>query len=159
MQQMTFNEMRTVQFNILCAVDKFCNENNLRYTLLGGTLLGAVRHQGFIPWDDDIDIAMPRPDYEKFVRTFNKTESFLVCESWINKKYWYFGFAKIGDKRTLLEQRDCKIKLFVNIDLFPVDGFYDDIDIIKNHMIVVWICKVIFRANTQFFFQSKYKIT
>ena len=52
---------------ILMAVDKTCRENQLRYYIWAGTMIGAVRHKGFIPWDDDIDIAMPRPDYERFI--------------------------------------------------------------------------------------------
>ena len=63
---MTIDEMKKVQLELMKRLDKICRDNNLRYSLTDGSLLGAVRHQGFIPWDDDIDIIMPRPDYEIF---------------------------------------------------------------------------------------------
>ena len=69
-------DIRPLQLRILknlLAVDKVCKEHNLRYYIMAGTMLGAVRHKGFIPWDDDIDILMPRPDYLRFVKVFNKS--------------------------------------------------------------------------------------
>ena len=59
-------------FDMLVKFDEFCNKYKLDYSLCGGTLLGAIRHKGFIPWDDDIDVVMPRPDYEKFKRLVKK---------------------------------------------------------------------------------------
>ena len=67
MKQINIEEIRKLQISILLYVHEFCKKNNIRYSLSGGTLLGAVRHKGYIPWDDDIDIMMPRPDYEHFV--------------------------------------------------------------------------------------------
>ena len=66
MKQETLNMLHKRQIEILDVIDEFCKKNNLCYFLIGGTLLGAVRHKGFIPWDDDIDIGMPRKDYEFF---------------------------------------------------------------------------------------------
>ena len=67
MKYLSLEEMQKVYLEMLYEFDKICKENNLRYDLVGGSLLGAVRHKGFIPWDDDIDVNMPRPDYEKFL--------------------------------------------------------------------------------------------
>ena len=64
-------ELKQIQLEILCDVAAFCEKHGLRYYLAYGTLLGAVRHKGYIPWDDDIDIHMPRPDYEKFISLYN----------------------------------------------------------------------------------------
>ena len=69
------NDLRKLQLEELQILEEFikvCNENNLKYYMLGGTLLGAIRHKGFIPWDDDVDVAMPRSDYEFFLQMAEK---------------------------------------------------------------------------------------
>lgn len=63
-----------INYSLLCEVDRICTENDIRYYLLAGTLLGAVRHKDFIPWDDDVDIVFARPDYERFIKAFKKEE-------------------------------------------------------------------------------------
>ena len=71
MRKLSLREIQNEELYILKYVVDILEENNLRYSLLGGTLLGAIRHRGFIPWDDDIDIGMPRPDYNKLIKLFN----------------------------------------------------------------------------------------
>lgn len=104
---------------------KFCVENHLRYYVIGGTMLGAARHQGFIPWDDDIDVGMPRKDYEKFMELCgNKSFDCFYVES-INTKNtdFYYGYGKIYDTRTtLVENTRYKIKRGIYLDVFPLDG-------------------------------------
>lgn len=103
----------------------FCVKNHLKYYLLGGTMLGAARHQGFIPWDDDIDVGMPRSDYEQFlVLTKRKKFGDFVIEGIdTDKKDFYYGYAKIYDtKSTLIENTRYQIKRGIYIDLFPLDG-------------------------------------
>ena len=67
MREINLDEMKKIELNILKEIHEICIKQNFRYFLVGGTLLGAIRHNGFIPWDDYIDIGMPRPDIEKFI--------------------------------------------------------------------------------------------
>ena len=71
------NKIQKCELEILKAISKFCEKNNIKYSLIGGTMIGAVRHQGFIPWDDDIDLAMIRQEYEKFIICVKKQNYFI----------------------------------------------------------------------------------
>ena len=76
MRAINSDELKSIQLDLLQKTVDFCENSGLRYFLCGGTLIGAIRHKGYIPWDDDIDIAMPRPDYEKFIRIFNRPQNY-----------------------------------------------------------------------------------
>ena len=67
-------EIKSILLGLLEEFDFVCRQNNLKYSLCGGTMLGAIRHKGFIPWDDDVDIFMLREDYEQFLAIFDKTK-------------------------------------------------------------------------------------
>lgn len=123
MKPLKDTEIKSLLLNILKAIDAFCAENNLTYYLAYGTLLGAVRHKGFIPWDDDIDICMPRPDYERFISTFKSNNSrYQVISRVKDKKYPYF-FAKVHDTNTILDvETTFKFHLGVYVDIFPIDA-------------------------------------
>lgn len=104
---------------------EFCVRNNLRYYVLGGTMLGAIRHEGFIPWDDDIDIGMPRNDYERLIELMNKeTKGRYVLETPdTEEKDFYYAFSKLYDtKTTLIENTKYQIKRGIYLDIFPLDG-------------------------------------
>ena len=121
-------EVKDIQSNCLdtlVVVDQICKRHNLRYYLVGGTMLGAVRHGGFIPWDDDVDIAMPRADYEKFLRIapeeLTKDRS-LQTYSLVN---YPIHFIKVIDNRTAVVEKSLKhqgLKTEIFIDVFPLDG-------------------------------------
>ncbi len=124
MKKLTQDEIKTIQIEILKVVSEYCENENLRYFLAYGTLLGAVRHKGYIPWDDDIDILMPRNDYERFIKYFNKQNKIYRAYSCSNDPVYPWPYAKISYEKTLLvEKLDIRFdKLGVNIDIFPIDG-------------------------------------
>ncbi len=129
-----------IQLNILKEFRRICKENNLNYWLDSGTLLGAVRHGGFIPWDDDLDVGMLRKDYEKFIELARSelSEEFLLQDWYITPNY-YFPFAKIRRVGTLWKELQTSDKdgNGIYIDIFPYDIYPDKkIDQIQQHYIV-----------------------
>lgn len=121
-------ELQAKLLPMLAWYHRFCVENKLRYYLLGGTMLGAARHKGFIPWDDDIDVGMPRSDYERFLLLTSKHTygPFIVEDIDTEAKDFFYGYAKIYDTTTtLVENTRYRIKRGLFIDLFPLDGVAD----------------------------------
>lgn len=130
MKMMTTEEIKKLQLEILLQFHHFCEKHCLRYFLYAGTLLGAVRHQGFIPWDDDIDIVMPRPDYEKFFQICQKDPlgPYLRVQHYSNTEHYNAPFIKVVDTRTDGHEMhlDKDIMSGVWIDVFPLDGLPKD---------------------------------
>ncbi len=134
MKQLESEEFKKIQLEILKAIDKFCNESNIRYSLAFGTLLGAVRHKGYIPWDDDIDIMMPRPDYERFINTFNDSFDYFKVKTTIHDPDHPYTYAKAEDTRTIfIEAITISYDIGVNIDVFPVDGVPSNSKVFKRY--------------------------
>lgn len=135
----TQEELKGIQqciLGIMKAIDKACREHGLRYFMSDGTMLGAVRHKGFIPWDDDADISMPRPDYDKLIENVRNwlPEHFDVVTGLINPKYPY-PFARIYDKRTtFLPRRGFGFYSGVPVDIFPLDGMIEECAERENHI-------------------------
>ena len=124
---LSLEECKGIQLEILDEIDSFCLSQGLRYSLAYGTLLGAVRHKGYIPWDDDIDLIMPRPDYERFIATFMSDKNVLLDLNRSN--VCIEAFVKVSRKGTLMRDIELGRELWgVNVDVFPVDGFPDDPD-------------------------------
>lgn len=124
-QKMSLKEIKQTALKMLVYVDDICQKNNLRYSIYYGTLLGAVRHKGFIPWDDDIDIVLPRPDYNKLLEILKEDSRYTLASS-INKDPYRYTFAKLFDPKTKLVSKqvfDYEGKdAGVFIDIFPLDG-------------------------------------
>ncbi len=123
MRELSLEENKQFQLDILKNVAEFCDENGLRYFLAYGTLIGAVRHKGFIPWDDDIDIQMPRPDYDIFIRTYKNDIYKAIAPAEDMSKH---SVVKVIDTRTIKCEKGIKYKtgkeLGIDIDVFPLDG-------------------------------------
>lgn len=122
-----FDSLKKKELEILKEFISCCEQMNLTYYISYGTLIGAIRHGGFIPWDDDIDVCMPRPDYDKFISEGSKflPENYFIQTMDTDPKY-ALNFAKLRDSDTTLFEKhvvDVDINHGVFIDIFPFDGY------------------------------------
>lgn len=123
------NELQQVEIKMLEKFVEVCSKLKLKYYLLAGTLLGAVRHKGFIPWDDDIDVGMPREDYEIFVKEAQKLlpEHYFI-QTFETDPNYPANFAKIRDNNTTFIEssvRNLQMNHGAYIDIFPLDEYPD----------------------------------
>lgn len=132
----TLDEIHQLELGILDAFDEFCRENKIKYSLAAGTMIGAVRHQGFIPWDDDIDIFMMREEYDKFLYQTEKTGLMRDRYQVLSPEKTAYPFAKMIDTSTRVNDygEDEKYDIGVWIDIFPVDNGYDSLE--KNQQLI-----------------------
>ena len=130
------SELKLIMLSILNEIDDFCRNNNLTYFLVGGSLLGAIRHKGFIPWDDDIDIGLPRKDYEVFLQKFRSTSGNVEIRSPYNQKHFIWPSSKAIDNRTVsIELGNIKSAIGVYVDVFPFDYIPGTYEQAKNTVI------------------------
>lgn len=120
-----FRKMQLVELDMLVEFDRVCRENKIRYVLFGGSLLGAVRHKGYIPWDDDADIGMLRQDYDKFKKHINELNS-EICyfQDHDTDPEYRWGYGKLrrtGTKYVRVGQEHLKCKTGIFVDVFPMD--------------------------------------
>lgn len=121
------HHLQNILLNIMCYIDELCRKNSIQYYIIGGTALGAVRHGGFIPWDDDLDIAMTRSNYKKFCNICREqldTDNYFFQESLVD---WPMYFSKIRLKGTYLEEEEYERNIpkdlrGIFIDIFPLDN-------------------------------------
>lgn len=129
-KQLSLDEIKQIELQILIEFREVCNELGLRYYLSGGTLLGAIRHKGFIPWDDDIDLAMPRSDFNKlieFSRNYqNDTYKFLF----FSKTGGLLPYAKFVNVKTHIDAKyaEDEMQKHLWLDIMPMDGLPEDIN-------------------------------
>lgn len=151
-EEINIEEIKRVQLNILCEFSKFCEKSKLRYYLSGGTLLGAIRHKGFIPWDDDIDVNMPRPDLEKlFQITGGKINDYLYIGYPSKSPNHYHPFIRIYDTRTVMfgTIKSGEVGYYTNIymDVFPIDGLPDSDLLTKIEFNIIKILMTLGKAD------------
>ena len=120
-----FERMHRLQIEMLQEVDRVCRKHDIKYTIFGGTLLGAIRHKGFIPWDDDADIAMLREEYNKFKAVMHEINP-DICYLQDNEtdpeyRWGYTKMRKTGTRFVRVGQEHLKCKTGVFIDIFPMD--------------------------------------
>ena len=124
---LTLKETQKIELDIMVKLHEYCCKHNLVYCLTYGTLIGAARHQGFIPWDNDIDIIMPRPDYERLLELTN-TEPVadnIDCVHYTNDEKYHYQVIRFCDTNTIVEPtyiREVTERLGVWVDVFPADG-------------------------------------
>ena len=154
------NELKTIQLRIMKIVHTFCVENDIRYYLAYGTLIGAMRHSGFIPWDDDIDVFMPRPDYERFLKIFDEYGSkhhLKIC-NYKTKPFYCRPMSKVFDQDTVLVEPEYKYddKIGVFIDIWPLDGISDNQKIqTKEINKLMRIRYLLYKKIVKFFYNKK----
>ncbi len=133
--QINDDEIKKIMLNIFIDVKSFLEENDLTYSLYYGTLLGAIRHKGFIPWDVDMDIVMPRPDYDYFIENYvPKNKNITMFDEKHNDSY-HFAWAKICDNRTVCDEhyRGYKKNPYgIYLDIFPIEGVDENYDNVKR---------------------------
>ena len=133
---LSIEEKQRVSLDALVFLDDYCRKNGLRYYLAYGTLIGAVRHKGFIPWDDDIDVHIPRPDYEYILSNFNDPNGNFELYSCFSDKEYILPYAKIQNKNTARviwgERLDHQ---GIGIDLFPLDGIPEDLEVAEREFL------------------------
>lgn len=133
-REISLQELKQLMLLIMQDIDLFCRSHNIRYFLAYGTLLGAVRHKGYIPWDDDIDIWMPRPDYMRFMKQYR--HRYYSAYSAEFTPGWDHYIAKVCDDRTIIDEGHGD-KCGVYIDVFPLDGLPDNPQRIQSHFRVI----------------------
>lgn len=129
MKQEILSQLHNVEQEILDEIDRVCEKNNLRYYLIGGTLLGAIRHKGFIPWDDDLDIVMPRADFIKFQEISNSelNSKYYIHSSDTDPNYWA-SFIKVRKNKTVFMESKLEggnvdtSKMGIWVDIAPLDN-------------------------------------
>lgn len=159
------NQIKKIQLDLLSVFDKFCDDNDLSYSLGYGTMLGAIRHKGFIPWDDDIDVVMMRDQYDKFIRLTkdNKISNRIIFECPENSDSVY-PFGKLYNTKYKIEANDGDTYKGIWIDVFPIDCIQNTkinlmlVKIVRNILRPIIIAKLYRKQTNKGFIKHTIKI-
>lgn len=157
-KELELREIQKKEYAVLKEFDLFCKNNKLKYTLAGGSLLGCVRHNGFIPWDDDIDVSMPREDYNYLINNYNNNNHFKIVSIYNNENYGLLH-ARMYDDRTLvvdevIGRNNFNIGIF--IDIFPIDNLGEtQSEAMKNFNKNIFLKNILIASNWVKFESSK----
>ena len=132
MKEILVGELKQIQIDMLKEVHEFCVQHDIKYSLTYGTLIGSIRHNGYIPWDDDIDIFMTRPNYDKFMRIFK--HDYIVAADIKTDPNCNVTYGKLYDSRTeIIEEVSVSWNTGIYIDLFVIDGLGNDLKNAVSH--------------------------
>lgn len=149
-QNPSLRKLQLCELQLLKYFQKICKEHNIKYFALGGTLLGAIRHKGFIPWDDDIDIGVPRPDYEKLCKILEKnSDDKIKFKTYKNNDSHIRYFGQLEDSSLKIVRND-KLnaeETFAWIDIFPLDPMPNNKVLRKIKVFYILILRALFRFS------------
>lgn len=147
MDNETLRKVQNAQLEIAKEFKRICEENDLKYMLDWGTLLGAVRHHGFIPWDDDMDFSMPRKDYDKFFEIASKMDTKYVPLRWDITSTYPHPFGKFVKKNTVFKEEKMSESFGIYIDIFPWDEYPESENLRKKYKAKLMIYRALVRAK------------
>jgi len=146
-------KLQNLLMEMLLEVDRICRKNNIQYFIIGGTLLGAIRHKGFIPWDDDIDVGMMRLEYEKYKKACEKdlnTDKYFLQDNETDPHYRW-GYSRLRRKNsefTRIGQEHMKMKTGIFLDIFIADNVPDLYPLRLLHALGCFICRKILYSES-----------
>lgn len=151
MEKSERTNVQNIIWNIMKEIKKYLDNNDIEYYMLGGTLLGAIRHKGFIPWDDDIDIGIPREQYDEFLKNIqNELPEHLKLDTYENSNTHHYYFARIVDTRYSLKRTGSlkERNEDVWVDIFPLDGMPNNLILRKIHMARLLAARAMYHIST-----------
>lgn len=126
-------EIHSILYDTLCYLDDFCKKNKIKYFLSNGTLLGAAKYGDFVPWDDDVDVLMPRTDYDKLMNlsAINNGKYRLLCREQVTE--WRMPYAKLSCEETMIKEGeyDFGVQFGISVDIFPIDNWSSHLSVAK----------------------------
>lgn len=159
MKEMSKKESKDVLINLLIYFNKLCRDNDIKYTLLGGSMIGAIRHKGMIPWDDDIDVALTKEEYNKLLNVITISNNGIYkFEDYKKNNTLYYPFLKLIDTRTIVDDNFKKIEDYgAYLDIFCLNNISDKKIFAKFHYYKFLFYKIIISGYATINYSKKTK--